>query len=96
MPVSPIVLGTAMFALPGSILLLATFLSTPVGVDDPSEPTAAFPPIPAPARPLAKAEAAERQAIDRLQGSLAWPRRVVALLRLQRFDCPDSEVLLRQ
>ena len=79
-----------MFALPGSILLLlATLLSTPAGVDDPREP------IPAPDRPLAKAEAAERQAIERLQGSLAWPRRVIALLRLQRFDCPESEALLR-
>lgn len=43
-----------------------------------------------PESPLAAAPEAERIAIDALLGSDAWPRRVVAVLRLQRFDCPDS------
>lgn len=43
-----------------------------------------------PTRPLSKAEAGERDALTELLGSLAWPRRVVAVLRLQRFDCPES------
>lgn len=50
--------------------------------------------VPEPENPLADAEIAERQAIERLQGSLAWPRRVTALLRLQRFDCAESASLI--
>lgn len=48
----------------------------------------------APSRPLADAPAGERGAIGVLLRSAAWPRRVVALLRLQRFDCPDSAAML--
>lgn len=47
-----------------------------------------------PATPLAEAPEAEREAIETLQGSLAWTRRVMALLRLQRFDCPESASLV--
>ena len=51
--------------------------------------------IPKPERPLAEADDVERLALEQLQGSVAWPRRVIALLRLQRFDCPESEERLR-
>ncbi len=44
----------------------------------------------APRMPLNKAPAAERTAIRNLLGALAWPRRIIAVLRLQRFDCAES------
>jgi hypothetical protein len=50
--------------------------------------------IPEPARPLADAPAEEQDAIRGLLGSDAWPRRIIAVLRLQRFDCPESATML--
>lgn len=47
-----------------------------------------------PRTPLNKAPAAEQTAIRNLLGALAWPRRVIAVLRLQRFDCPDSAAMV--
>lgn len=43
-----------------------------------------------PATPLSAAPATEREAVQSLLGSHNWPHRVIALLRLQRFDCPES------
>jgi hypothetical protein len=48
----------------------------------------------APAHPLAKAPPAEQEVIQSLLGSSRWPHRVIALLRLQRFDCPESATFL--
>ncbi|MDG2020476.1 MAG: VWA domain-containing protein [Phycisphaerales bacterium] len=48
----------------------------------------------APKTPLSKAPAAERTAIRNLLGALAWPRRIIAVLRLQRFDCPESAAMV--
>ncbi|MCP4012084.1 MAG: hypothetical protein GY728_03135, partial [Phycisphaeraceae bacterium] len=39
---------------------------------------------PEPVRPYLKAAAGEQTAIEGLLGSLAWPRRVISILRLQR------------
>ena len=36
----------------------------------------------------------ERATIDQLLGSAAWPRRVIALMRLQRFDCEESAEMI--
>ena len=47
-----------------------------------------------PRTPLNKAPAAEQTAIRNLLGALAWPRRVIAVLRLQRFDCPESAAMV--
>ena len=49
---------------------------------------------PEPVRPYLKAAAGERTAIEGLLGSLAWPRRVISILRLQRFDCPESAAMV--
>ena len=77
-----------------SLAILAAAAADPRADDGDAAPPPAFPArtthAPTPERPLAAAEATEREAIDRLQGSMAWPRRVIALLRLQRFDCPTS------
>ncbi len=43
---------------------------------------------------LEDAPADERTTIDELLGSSAWPRRVIALMRLQRFDCAESASML--
>lgn len=48
----------------------------------------------APKTPLSKAPAAERTTIRNLLGALAWPRRIIAVLRLQRFDCPESAAMV--
>ncbi len=48
----------------------------------------------APDTPLSKAPAAERTAIRNLLGALAWPRRIIAVLRLQRFDCHESAAMV--
>jgi len=72
--------------------------------DPPSRPSSAPPTTPtegrrgagstAPERPLADAPPEEQTTIRGLLGSDAWPRRVIAVLRLQRFDCPESATLL--
>ena len=46
------------------------------------------------ATPLASAQEEEQESIHALLGSDAWPRRAIAVLRLQRFDCPESANLL--
>ena len=43
---------------------------------------------------LEDAPAEERTTIDHLLGSSAWPRRVIALMRLQRFDCEESAKMI--
>ena len=43
-----------------------------------------------PSSALDDAPAEERATLDQLLGSSAWPRRVIALMRLQRFDCEES------
>ena len=49
---------------------------------------------PEPDRPLNEASFAERTAIRELLGHLSWPHRVIGVLRLQRFDCPQSATML--
>lgn len=78
----------------------------PVGPSDPpaippATPTPTPTPTPTegrrastPQNPLSEAPEPERIAISGLLGSDAWPRRVVAVLRLQRFDCPESARML--
>ncbi|MFB0987259.1 MAG: hypothetical protein QMB94_13250, partial [Phycisphaerales bacterium] len=63
--------------------------SVAVKLDSPDDET-----VRAPRTPLNKAPAAEQTAIRNLLGALAWPRRVIAVLRLQRFDCPDSAAMV--
>ncbi len=83
---------------PTVAILLAALAAAagPAAADPPATPTAGRrpPADAAPARPLAEAPPREQQAIRDLLGSEAWPRRVVAVLRLQRFDCPESATLL--
>ncbi len=64
--------------------------------DPPTTPTEGRRGLPTsePLRPLADAPAGEQSTIRGLLGSEAWPRRVIAVLRLQRFDCPESALLL--
>ena len=69
------------------LLILLAVLAIPVAADP---PTSESPEAPEPANPISEAENREQETIRDLLGSLAWPRRVIALLRLQRFDCPDS------
>ncbi|MEE2972358.1 MAG: hypothetical protein VX672_04470, partial [Planctomycetota bacterium] len=69
---------------------VAEAASTPGHATAPSPPAGAIEPV----TPLAEASESEREAIEVLQGSLAWTRRVMALLRLQRFDCPESATLV--
>ena len=65
-------------------MLLTVLMATPTLANPPAtEP-------PEPANPIREAEPREQETIRDLLGSLAWPRRVIAVLRLQRFDCPDS------
>ncbi|MHC4948805.1 MAG: HEAT repeat domain-containing protein, partial [Planctomycetota bacterium] len=54
------------------------------------------PPPAAPAGPaLADAPRLERQTLESLLGSTAWTRRAVAVLRLERFACPETAEMLR-
>lgn len=83
-----------------AVILFVAFLFPAPGGGQPPAPSEATPsivktsqdaePTPKPRRPYAKASADERAEIEILLGSLAWPRRVVSILRLQRFDCPES------
>ena len=73
-----------------TILLLGSIPGEPpAGPPEPAEEVAA------PEDPLSKAPPLEQETIETLRGSLAWPRRVIAVLRLQRFDCPISAEMVR-
>jgi hypothetical protein len=84
---NPILLG---------LTLAMAFGLSPVIADPPPTPTTGRRGTepPAPERPLAEAPAEEQSTIRGLLGSDAWPRRIIAVLRLQRFDCPESATLL--
>ncbi|MCP4835962.1 MAG: VWA domain-containing protein [Phycisphaera sp.] len=71
------------------LLLLPILWASPV-------PASETPPGEAPeaVTPLVEADEAEQEVLQELLGSLAWPRRVIAVLRLQRFDCPSSAGML--
>ena len=75
-------------------LLTAILLALLVGSVAAAPPTSETPEPPEPAHPILEAPDREQETIRDLLGSLAWPRRVIALLRLQRFDCPDSAAMV--
>ncbi len=72
-------------------LILATVLAVPATMEPP-DPVRME--APKPEIPIAEADESEQETIQELLGSLAWPRRVIALLRLQRFDCPESAAMV--
>ena len=72
-----------------TVLLIASVIASTAGVI--AAPTD---PPPKPDNPLSDAQEAEQEAIHTLLGSHAWPRRAIAVLRLQRFDCQESAGLL--
>jgi hypothetical protein len=45
---------------------------------------------------LVAASEAERDAIGRLSGGSAWPKRALAAMRLERYEGPESEALLER
>ncbi len=70
------------FVLSSALLLVPP--SAPALVPPPLTPTIVEPAL------LENASAAEQAAIEKLAHGAFWPSRALSLLRLERFDCPES------
>ena len=75
-------------------LVLAGLALTPATAWSAGQETDSETPVDKPLNPLAEASDVERTSVRQLLGSGQWPQRVVALMRLQRFDCPESADLI--
>ena len=77
-----------------SCLILACMAMAPATAWSAGQETDPETPVDKPLNPMAKASEVERTSIRQLLGSSQWPQRVVALMRMQRFDCAESADLI--
>jgi hypothetical protein len=74
-------------------LVLPVLAAPPLRAEPPEDAAAATDAEPIPT--LAAAGESERETIARLAASPSWVRRALAVLRLARYGCPESEASLR-
>jgi hypothetical protein len=80
-------------ALPALVAALAAAAGQdPPSATEPQEP--ATPEATSAARTLAGAPKIERQTLERLLAGDTWPRRAIAAMRLERYDCDESRRIL--
>jgi len=84
-------------AFAAALPVLIAGLTAATGDQSPSGPGSQEPAVPeaAPAaHALAAAPKIERQTLERLLAGDSWPRRAIAAMRLERYDCDESHQIL--